>query len=444
MSFIVLGINHQSASIALREKLAIDESQLDSALTSLRAVPGVREAAILSTCNRTELYCMSDESQSQDVLAWLGDFNKVPLIDYSTKAYEFKDAAGVRHLMEVACGLDSMVLGEPQILGQLKKAFAKAQGVKSIGPEMSRLFQHVFATAKQIRTETDLGAHPVSLAYVSLNLAKRIFTDISSSKVMLIGAGEMIELVAKHFYENGINQILVANRTLEKADLIAQQVQGRSIMLQDLHEHLHEVDIVVTSTAAPVPILGKGTVESALKQRKHSPMLMVDLAVPRDIESEVSKLSDAYLYTLDDLQTLINENVKNRESAGEDAKLIIDRRVAEFLSLSKERHAVGTLKAYRGKVEDLRQSEIDKARQSLAKGENIEAVLERFSKDFSNKLMHEPSLALKKAGVEERLDLLEWSKELFGLSANEVSELNNFRRKTDKPLIKTNNNQKKD
>jgi len=423
MSLLVLGINHKSSSITLREKLTFDATRINDALQSLQRLDNVREAAILSTCNRSELYCICHDEDASEILTWLGEYHDVPLLQFSDKAYEFWQGAAVRHMMAVASGLDSMVLGEPQIFGQMKTAYSNAQHANVAGAELSRLFQHVFSSAKEIRTETELGAHPISLAYISLTLAKRIFSNISDNRVLLIGAGEMIELVAKHFYENGIQQILVANRTLEKADSIAQKVNGHSITLSELPEQLHKVDIIVTSTAAPVPILGKGTVESALKKRHHQPMFMVDLAVPRDIESEVSHLSDIYLYTIDDLQEIIHDNLKNRESASEQAKLIIDRRSAEYTSLKKERMAIGTLKAYRQKIENLRKTELSKASRLIEAGEDPQDVLERLSHNLINKIMHEPSLALKKAGAEERFDYIAWTKDLFGLQANEVNDI---------------------
>lgn len=423
MALLVLGINHKSASIKLREKLAFDAARLPEALNSLRALSNVREAAILSTCNRSELYCICEEQDASSILTWLSAYHEIPLLQFSDKAYEKWQGAAVRHMMEVASGLDSMVLGEPQIFGQMKSAYNNAQHANTLGPELSRLFQHIFSSAKEIRTETALGAHPISLAYISLTLAKRIYSDITQNRVLLIGAGEMIELVAKHFHENGVEQIIVANRTLEKADLIAQQVNGHSITLTELPEQLHKADIIITSTAAPVAILGKGAVESALKKRMHKPMFMVDLAVPRDIESEVGQLSDVYLYTIDDLQEIIHDNLKNRESAREQAQFIIDRRAAEYSLQKKERMAVGTLKAYRSKIEQLREQELEKAAKALDSGENPQVVIERLSHNLINKIMHEPSLALKKAGSEERLDLLNWTKELFGLSSNSVSSI---------------------
>ncbi len=423
MALLVLGINHKSSTLALREKLAFDAARLPEALESLRALDNVREAAILSTCNRSELYCVCDQQDASSILNWLSEHHDIPLLQFSDKAYEFWQGAAVRHMMAVASGLDSMVLGEPQIFGQMKNAYSAAQHANTAGPELSRLFQQIFSTAKEIRTETELGAHPISLAYISLSLAKRIFSDISQNRVLLIGAGEMIELVAKHFFENGVEQIIVANRTLEKADTIAQQVNGHSITLSELPDQLHHADIVITSTASPVPVLGKGTVESAIKKRMHKPVFMVDLAVPRDIEAEVEQLRDVYLYTLDDLQEIIHDNLQNRESASEQAQLIIDRRSAEYNLVKKERLAVGTLKAYRSKLEQLKDAELDKAKKALESGEDPADVLDKLGHSLINKIMHEPSITLKKAGAEERFDLLNLSKELFGLQANEVTPI---------------------
>jgi glutamyl-tRNA reductase len=445
MSLLVLGINHKSTSIKLRERLAFDSALLPEALESLRALENVREAAILSTCNRSELYCICNDQDASSILTWLSEYHQVPLLQFSDQAYEKWQGAAVRHMMEVASGLDSMILGEPQIFGQMKSAFTNAQHAGSLGPELSRLFQHIFASAKEIRTETELGAHPVSLAYISLTLAKRIFSDISKNRVLLIGAGEMIELVAKHFYENGIEQIIVANRTLEKADVIAQQVNGHSITLSEIPEQLHKADIVITSTASPVPVLGKGTVESALKKRMHKPMFMVDLAVPRDIEGEVEQLDDVYLFTIDDLQEIIHDNLKNRETAREQAQFIIDRRSAEYSLLKKERMAVGTLKAYRSKIESLKEQELQKALKLLEAGEAPEVILERLSHNLVNKIMHEPSIALKKAGAEEKFEFLNWCKELFGLSANEISDIRSGKDvlKTDSSLPKADSSSSK-
>lgn len=444
MALLVLGINHKSAPIKLREKLAFDAARLPEALQSLRSLSNVREAAILSTCNRSELYCICEEQDASSILTWLSSYHEVPLLQFSDKAYEKWQGAAVRHMMEVASGLDSMVLGEPQIFGQMKSAYSNAQHANTLGPELSRLFQHIFSSAKEIRSETELGAHPISLAYISLTLAKRIFSDITENRVLLIGAGEMIELVAKHFHESGVQHIIVANRTLEKADLIAQQVNGHSITLTELPEQLFKADIVITSTAAPVAILGKGAVESALKKRMHKPMFMVDLAVPRDIESEVAQLADVYLYTIDDLQEIIHDNLKNRESAREQAQIIIDRRAAEYSLQKKERMAVGTLKAYRSKIEQLREQELEKAIKSLETGENPQAVLERLSHNLINKIMHEPSVALKKAGSEERLDLLNWTKELFGLNNSSVSSIHAHKNKRDQQNNEQKNSTKED
>ncbi|PCJ14444.1 MAG: glutamyl-tRNA reductase [Gammaproteobacteria bacterium] len=415
MGLLALGINHRTAPVELRERIAFDPNSLLDALGQAMNCSSLNELAILSTCNRTELYCSTSRRDSGEVLSWLGEYHQLPLADLTGCAYEHWDDQAVRHILRVASGLDSMVLGEPQILGQLKTAYSHAEQQKTLGPDLSRMFQHAFSVAKQVRTDTEIGSNPVSVAYAAVSLAKRIFSDLHTNTVLLIGAGEMVELVARHFSDNGIKHMIVANRTLQRARSVAEQFNGQAVLLEDLAEHLPAADIIVSCTASPLPILGKGAIEEALKKRKHRPIFLVDIAVPRDIEPQVADLADAYLYTIDDLQGVIEENMQARERAASQAEQIIDLRSAEFMDRLKEFEGVDTLKLYRDRVNQIRQAELAKAVAQLQKGGDAEEVLRRFSNNFANKIMHEPSVNLKKASVEGRNDLLTWAKHLFGI-----------------------------
>ena len=416
MTLLTLGINHRTASIDLREKVSFSTESMASALQSALNKTNLTELTILSTCNRTELYCARSEAGGgDDLINWLADYRQLSLADLSDSTYLFSGNHAVRHTLRVASGLDSMVLGEPQILGQMKSAFSIARNYGAAGSQLNLLFQHAFSVAKQVRTDTEIGRNPVSVAFAATNLAKHIFTDLRKTSVLLIGAGEMVELVARHLSENGVSHIMVANRTLERAHSVAENFGGRGFTLEELPYHLHEADIVISSTASPVPILGKGAVESALKKRKHKPMFMVDIAVPRDIEPQVADLEDVYLYTVDDLQGVVEDNMKSRESAAAEAEIIIENRVTHFMAGLRELDAVDTLRAYRQKVDTLKQDEIEKALRQLRGGTDPEEVMLRFAHNLSNKIMHQPSQALKKAGADGRDDLLEWAQSLFGL-----------------------------
>ena len=417
MRLLTLGINHKTAPIELREKVSFSTESAARALNAALEQTSLVEITILSTCNRTELYCVPGPNTTEaDVLTWLATYHKLSLSDISSCSYALHDKDAVRHTLRVASGLDSMVLGEPQILGQMKSSFRLAKSHGTLGSDLNRLFQYVFSVAKQVRTETDIGENPVSVAYAATSLAKHIFSDLHQATALLVGAGEMIELVARHLVESGVKHILVANRTLERARGLADTFGGQALTLEELPYHLHEADIVISSTASPLPILGKGAVESALKQRRHKPIFMVDIAVPRDIEAEVGDLADVYLYTVDDLQGVIRENLKSRENAANQAEKIIDESLFDFMRESRELGAISTLKAYRKKMADLTASELERARIQLDSGAAAELVLERFAHNLSNKMMHEPSIALKKAGADGRHDLLQWAHTLFSLS----------------------------
>lgn len=415
MAFLALGINHKTASVDVRERVAFTPEQMVEALQQVCRQTPSREAAILSTCNRSELYMEQDGVDADAVLRWLADYHKLNLDEVRAAAYIYQDEAAVRHMMRVACGLDSMILGEPQILGQLKSAYAVAREAGTVGPLLGRLFQATFSTAKTVRTDTAIGENPVSVAFAAVSLAKQIFSNLGQSQALLIGAGETITLVARHLHEQGVQRIVVANRTLERANVLAQELGAQAILLSDIPQALAKSDIVISSTASQLPILGKGAVESALKQRKHKPIFMVDIAVPRDIEPEVGKLDDVYLYTVDDLHEVIEENLKTRQGAAMAAEEMVVGGTQEFMSRLRELAAVDVLRAFRQQAEKIRDDELAKAQRLLANGAPAEEALAAFARGLTNKLLHAPSVQMKKLTAEGRVDALVLAQQLFAL-----------------------------
>lgn len=415
MAFLALGINHRTASVDVRERVAFAPERLQEALREACEQARLQEVAILSTCNRMELYCVADEGASADLFSWLGRYHRLSVEQLAGAAYEFWDDQAVRHMMRVASGLDSMVLGEPQVLGQLKDAFSHARDAQTLGPYLGRLFQHAFSVAKQVRTDTEIGTNPVSVAYAAVSLAKHIFSDLAKSSALLIGAGETIELVARHLQEQGVRKIVVANRTAERANALAETFNGTAIPLESIPDALIESDIVIASTASPLPIIGKGMVERAMRKRRHQPVFMMDIAVPRDIEEAVSELPDVYLYTVDDLQQVVEENRKQRQAAATEAEHIVLQRTASFMETLRGLDASATIREYRSHVEFLRTSELEKAVAQINQGADPAEVMQRLSHTLINKIMHHPSIALKKAAEEGRIDRLEWARDLFGL-----------------------------
>ena len=415
MAFLALGINHKTASVAVRERVAFTPEQLVEALQQLCRHTASQGAAILSTCNRSELYLEQDQLSAEAVLAWLADYHQLSLEDLRACAYIHQDESAVRHMMRVACGLDSMVLGEPQILGQMKSAYAVAREAGTVGPLLGRLFQATFSTAKQVRTDTAIGENPVSVAFAAVSLAKQIFSDLHRSQALLIGAGETITLVARHLYEQGVKRIVVANRTLERASLLAEQFGAHAVLLSEIPQELVNSDIVISSTASQLPILGKGAVERALKQRKHKPIFMVDIAVPRDIEPEVGDLDDVYLYSVDDLHEVIAENLKSRQGAAQAAEELVGVGTEDFMLRLRELAAVDVLRAYRQQAERLRDDELSKALRLLANGNSADEVLAVLARGLTNKLLHAPSVQLKKFSASGRVDALAVAQELFAL-----------------------------
>ncbi|WP_072798921.1 glutamyl-tRNA reductase [Marinobacter antarcticus] len=420
MALLTLGINHRTAPIELRERVAFTPERMSEAFAELRAASGASEAAILSTCNRTELYLAGDDDCAPLVLRWLAGFHDLDVAELEEVLYIHRDADAVRHMMRVAAGLDSMVLGEPQIFGQLKDAYALAREYGGSGSFLSRLFEQTFSVAKRVRTQTAIGENPVSVAYAAVSMAHRIFADMSHNKALLIGAGKTIELVARHLADAGVKNFIVANRTLERAQALAESRGGQGILLSEIPDYLADVDIIISSTASPLPILGKGAVERSLKKRKHRPFFMVDIAVPRDIEPEVASLADVYLYTVDDLRQVIEENIRTREGAAREAENLIAAGVQEFLSQLRALDAVSTLKQFRQRAEVLRDVEIEKALRALRNGGDPETALRGLARGLTNKLLHEPSIQVRKATTEGRTEVTEWLRELHQLDVLDV------------------------
>ena len=418
MALITIGLNHKTAPLDIRERLTFGPDIIVAALRSLSERPGIDEAVILSTCNRTELYCSHTLSGREEICAWLGDFHGLEEETISPFLYSHNDQDCIRHLLKVASGLDSMVLGEPQILGQVKQAFQTASDASATGKFLGRLFQHTFSVAKQVRTDTAIGHSPVSVAFAAVSLARQIFSDLSQQTAMLIGAGETIELAARHLHQHGIGRIIIANRTLEKAHALANQFDGYAIGLTEIPTHLAEADIVISSTASPLPVVGKGTVESALKKRRHQPMFMVDIAVPRDIESEVSELNDIYLYTVDDLQEVIQENLKSRQEAAEQAIEIVDLHVDEFMGWLRSLDAVGMIQDYRKKAEQMRDDVLERALKQMQAGKSPEESLQFLAHTLTNKLLHTPSTQIRQAGFDGQSDILDAANTLFQINEN--------------------------
>lgn len=394
MHILTLGLNHETAPIEIRERAAVTADHLEEALHDLIARPGIGEAALLSTCNRTEIYCRQDNQDAGQLKKWISQYHDWPEDDVSKYLYVHPNRDAVRHAYRVAAGLDSMVLGESQILGQMKSAFAIAHKIGTTGKILNRLFQSSFSVAKNIRTNTGVGTSAVSVAYAAVLLARQIFDSLEDQSVMLIGAGETIELVGKHLVEKGVKNILVANRTIERGERLANELNGRAIALDELAEDLPHCDILISSTASTLPLIGKGLVETSLKARKNKPMFMVDLAVPRDIEEQVNELQNVFLYTVDDLNQIIETNLASRREAASEAQEIVESQSDEFMEWLGSLNSVPTIRALRDHVDQLTEVELEKAFRLIAKGENPEVVIEQFAYALGNKIMHRPSKAL--------------------------------------------------
>jgi len=416
VTLIAFGINHKTAPVAIREKVAFAPEKMEQALHECLGNGDVSEAAIVSTCNRTELYTnINDDNDISSLLNWFCQYHKLNKEDVEPYIYLHSNNEAVQHILRVASGLDSLVLGEPQILGQIKDAYNTASHAGTIGRQLNRLFQHTFSVAKQVRTDTAIGANPVSVAFAAVSLSKRIFADLSKHTALLIGAGETTELVAQHLTNQGVNNMIVANRTVERAQTLANKFEAEAIALSDMPERLVEADIIIASTASQLPILGKGAVERALKQRKHRPMFMVDIAVPRDIEPEVGELDDVYLYTVDDLHEVIEEGRQSREEAAVQAEEIVVNQVEHFMGWLRSLKGVDTIRAFREQAEAKRDEQLAAAQKQLAAGKDPEQVMNDLARTLTNKLIHEPSAQLNQAAHSGRKEMLETARELFKL-----------------------------
>ncbi|GAA3922739.1 glutamyl-tRNA reductase [Litoribacillus peritrichatus] len=416
MALGIFGINHKTATVEVREKVSFSPELVVDALHRLKKQVGMSEVAILSTCNRTEIYFSSESDVETSLLDWMSHYHQVNRGDLERAIYHHTEGEACRHIMRVACGLDSLVLGEPQILGQLKSSYSVAREAATASSLLSRLFESSFSVAKQVRTETAIGENPVSVAYAAVSLSKHIFSDLSKCKVLLIGAGETIDLVTRHIKEQGVQEIVVANRTLTRAEELAKRFSAKAIMLPDIPEHLADADIVISSTASQLPILGKGMVEEAMKKRRFKPVFMADIAVPRDIEPQVADLEDVYLYTVDDLHEVVEENRKSRQKAAEHAELLVGRGVDKFNQQLRSLDAVSTLTEFRQQAADITETELEKSLQQLSKGTNPEKVIAQLARTLTNKLIHEPTVNIRRASSEGRLELIDAARELYGLS----------------------------
>ncbi|MCI2284044.1 glutamyl-tRNA reductase [Colwellia sp. MSW7] len=418
MSIVAVGINHKTAPVAVREKISFNPDRLSVALKEMLLAVQCREVAILSTCNRTELYIVQDgdfKLTQERLVQWLESYHNVPASVILPSLYWHQDQQAVNHMMRVACGLDSLVLGEPQILGQMKQAYNQAKAAGSMALVMDRLFQRTFGVAKQVRTETEIGTSAVSVAFAGVNLAKHIFADLNKTKVLLVGAGETIELVAKHLYENNVGKITVANRTIERAEKMAKQIGAEVITLAQIPEHMSQADIVISSTGSTLPIIGKGMVEQALTKRRHKPIFMVDLAVPRDIEEQVGDLEDVFLYTVDDLQSIIAKNLENRRKAAVEAETIVNKQSGSFMSWLRGLNTQDTVINFRKQSLHERDQLLEKALVQLKNGKNPEAVVGELATKLANKFMHAPTSALQSAAQGGELDKLIYLRDVFNI-----------------------------
>ncbi|GHA06603.1 glutamyl-tRNA reductase [Arenicella chitinivorans] len=412
MHVLSVGLNHTTAPVEVRERAAFAAEHLDEALADIAKQTDIEEATILSTCNRTEVYCHVSDPKIDAVRHWLCNYHALNPDQVNPFLYTLPDHQAVRHAFRVASGLDSMVIGEPQILGQMKTAFATAHKNGTTGKVLNRLFQHTFSVAKEVRTSTHIGSHAVSVAYAAVALSKQIFSDISKQTVLLIGAGETIELTCRHLYAQGVRNIIIANRTVSRAAGLAAEFGATVISLHELPTRLPDADMVFSSTASTLPILGKGAFESALKKRRNNPMFVVDLAVPRDVEAEVGNLNNVYLYTVDDLNQVVNENLKSRQSAALEAEKIVEQHTLNFMHWFDNLQSIPTLRQLRDRTSQITQGELEAAQRRLQAGDDPSKVLEHFAHALSQKFMHHPTESLRQKHDDR---LLEATRELFGL-----------------------------
>ncbi|MBT8100331.1 MAG: glutamyl-tRNA reductase [Gammaproteobacteria bacterium] len=417
MPLYILGLNHNTAPVEIREQVVFEGDAVDRALAAVTDLDGVAEAVVLSTCNRTEFYLDCDEPGAANMRSWLErDQRMNAATAQSLFLIQREDA--IRHLFRVACGLDSMVLGEPQILGQLKDAFRQAEIQGSVGPNLNRLFHHTYSVAKKVRTDTEIGASPVSVAYAAVNLANQFFAGFSQHTALLIGAGVTIELVAKHLFAKDIGRLFIANRSLERAQQLASGFDGFALPLSELAGTLPEADILISSTASAEPVLTFEQMRAAIGQRRRKPVFAVDIAVPRDLDPKISELDDVYLYGVDDLQQVILEGQSSREAAAVDANRILDDETSRYLSIERSKQVAPIITALRDHGDLLRDQVLDQARRRLARGADQEEVMEYVTSALMKKLLHQPSVRLREAGEQSDKEFVRMVSELFGLNGD--------------------------
>lgn len=414
MPLHVLGLNHNTAPVEIREQVVFAEDAVDDALADIMRIDGIHEAVLLSTCNRTEIYTDADGDGRMRLREWLQDDQQLGE-EARAALFELDGEEAVRHLFRVACGLDSMVLGEPQILGQLKDAFRLAERAGSTGGNLNRLLHHTFSVAKKVRTDTEIGSSPVSVAYSAVSLANQFFSGFSRHTALLIGAGVTIELVAKHLYGKGIGRLFVANRNLQRAQELAARFDGFALPLSELEGTLPEADILISSTASTEPIITVEQMRAAIRQRKRSPVFAVDIAVPRDLDPAIRELDDVYLYTIDDLDKVITEGRSSREAAAEDAARILEDETQRYLMIERSKEVAPVITALRDHCDMLRGEVLDQARRRLAKGADQDEVLEYVTSALLKKVLHLPSVRLREAGERSDREFVQTARELFGL-----------------------------
>ncbi len=413
MPLVVVGINHRTAPIEVRERVVFEPARMPEALRELAALPSVQESLVVSTCNRTEIYCAT-ESGADGLADWLQHYHQLGSSLHHC-LYRHEDMRAVAHAFSVASGLDSLVLGEPQILGQLKDAYRVAQEAGTTGPMLNRLFQATFSVAKRVRTETEIGANAVSVAYAAVRMARTVFASFDNRTALLVGAGETIALAARHLHADGLRRMIVANRSVDRARELASEFQGFAIGLDEIPSHLSDADIIVASTASPNPIITRAMAQDALRVRKRRPMFMVDIAVPRDIEPEVAELEDIYLFTIDDLQTVVNENMEGRRQAARAAVEMIESAVDRFEMQIRTRQAAPTIRRLREQAEQARRHTLDQARHMIAAGRSSDEVLEFLSATLTNRLIHAPSQRLRDAAETGDGTIIETIAEIYHL-----------------------------
>jgi glutamyl-tRNA reductase len=413
MPLFTIGISHHTAPIEIREKVAISRTEFTERVKQLCELPGIEELLILGTCNRTEIYCLSSEGGRETVIDWIHRSNGIPAGELDEHIYIHQGEDAARHLVRVASGLDSLVLGETQILGQLKDAWQQAHDAGSLGKVLDRLFQHTFAAAKTIRTASGIGEHPVSVAYTAVVLARQIFGDLKSQTVVLVGAGEMVQLCGRYLVDHGINRLLILNRSREKAEEIAGELGATAMTLDHLGEALPKADILISSTASPEPVIRASDVKAALRKRRYRPMFMVDIAVPRDIEPAVSKVKDVYLYTIDDLQQVVDDNMQQRSEAAHAAQPSVDDAVTAFMRWLYGMRAARTLKRIREQSHEFETDLTERALNRLQAGHDPEKVLRQLASTLTNKILHTPSKQLREAAEQQDYSVLKAADRIF-------------------------------